>query len=374
MHRNLGLFSFADENPHQLAGAFFQASLFPYVIFLYFLSRPSSKTPTITNYGFQYLLVFVAMSIFAGILVKSKYDLSLADADFVHGSAESVLTISNVLIVYGLHQAIYTEKHEKPLNFSIIKMISMLYAIGILLYIILGTEYFSVDAHHPFLGGFGNIPIHDVPHIMPWTYHEEPTNALSIPTWCVHFLSVYEYLIAMSLIWKYAAATDNPTWKGLTWGMLPLHASSICAVTHHFFYNAPELLILVTMQGFLTFLGNITCMIAAYRIYKHGNLNAEIIQMEPKFKSESWVLFTKLTLMVVLSSFFVKYGEIGLDFPFHPEQKEIAHSIVFGIPLTIASSYAYSSYSQQKQQPEHDGDDLQRDYCTSERTPLRANL
>lgn len=373
MDRNLGLFSFADENPHQLAGAFFQASLIPYLIFLYFLSRPSSKTPTITNYGFQYLLVFVSISIFAGILVKSKYDLSLADADFVHGSAESVLTISNILIVYGLHHAIYMENHEKPLDMRIIKMISMLYAFGILSYIILGTEYFSLDSHHPFLGGFGNIPIHDIQHIVPWTHHDEPTNSLSIPTWCVHFLSVYEYLIAMNLIWKYAAATDNPTWKGLTWGMLPLHASSICAVTHHFFYNAPELLVLVTMQGFLTFLGNATCMIAAYRIYKHGNLNAEIVQMEPKFRSKFLVIFTKLALMVVLSSYLVKYGEIGLEFPFHPAQKEIAYSIVLWIPLTTASFYAYASYSQQQQQ-QHDDDDLQRDYCTSERTPLWTNL
>ena len=38
-------------------------------------------------------------------------------------------------------------------------------------------------------------------------------------------------------IWKFADATDNPKWKGLTWGMLPLHASGIAACTYHVFYK-----------------------------------------------------------------------------------------------------------------------------------------
>ena len=30
---------------------------------------------------------------------------------------------------------------------------------------------------------------------------------------------------AAGLVWDYAEATGNERWKGLTWGMLPLHAS-----------------------------------------------------------------------------------------------------------------------------------------------------
>lgn len=38
-------------------------------------------------------------------------------------------------------------------------------------------------------------------------------NALSIPTWAVHFSSVFEFVFAMNLIWQYAAVTGNEKWK-----------------------------------------------------------------------------------------------------------------------------------------------------------------
>ena len=56
-------------------------------------------------------------------------------------------------------------------------------------------------------------------------------NALSVPTWAIHFSSVFEWLFAMGLVWQFAAASNNPKWKGLVWGMLPLHASGVAACT-----------------------------------------------------------------------------------------------------------------------------------------------
>jgi hypothetical protein len=78
-----------------------------------------------------------------------------------------------------------------------------------------------LEAHTPFLAGIGNLP---ASFIASLGLHAEPVNALSIPTWAIHFSSVFEWVFAMGLVWKYAEATKNPTWKGLTWGMLPLHA------------------------------------------------------------------------------------------------------------------------------------------------------
>ncbi|GAX76244.1 hypothetical protein CEUSTIGMA_g3688.t1 [Chlamydomonas eustigma] len=95
----------------------------------------------------------------------------------------------------------------------------------------------------------------------------EPSNALSLPTWAIHVSSVVEWVTAMGLVWQYAEATGNERWKGLTWGMLPSLGSAMCACTWHFFYNAPSLEFLVTLQAFLTIVGNATCWIAAYRIY-----------------------------------------------------------------------------------------------------------
>lgn len=72
-------------------------------------------------------------------------------------------------------------------------------------------------------------------------FHAEPSNALSLPTWAIHTSSVIEWVVAMMLMWRYADATGNQRWKGMTWGMLPFLASAMCACTWHFFYNNPEL-------------------------------------------------------------------------------------------------------------------------------------
>jgi len=45
----------------------------------------------------------------------------------------------------------------------------------------------------------------------------------------------------MSLVWRWSTVAGNEKWKGLTWGMLPLHASGVAACTYHFFYNDPSL-------------------------------------------------------------------------------------------------------------------------------------
>ncbi len=96
--------------------------------------------------------------------------------------------------------------------------------------------------------------------------HPEPANALSLPTWAVHTSSVFEWGLAMRLIWEYAGVSGNERWKGLAWGMLPCLGSAMCACTWHFFYNATELEFLVALQAFLTVVGNFTCWVAAYRL------------------------------------------------------------------------------------------------------------
>lgn len=48
----------------------------------------------------------------------------------------------------------------------------------------------------------------------------EPANALSLPTWAIHVSSVTEWWLAMTLVWKYAEAAQLPRWKNLTWAMV----------------------------------------------------------------------------------------------------------------------------------------------------------
>lgn len=97
---------------------------------------------------------------------------------------------------------------------------------------------------------------------------DEPSNALSLPTWAVHTSSVFEWGIGMYLMWKYGQVSGNPRWKGMAWGMLPCLGSAMCACTWHFYYNSTDVQFLVALQAFLTVIGNFTCWIAAYRIYQ----------------------------------------------------------------------------------------------------------
>ena len=83
----------------------FALSLFPYLLFLYFLTR-TRETPRLALVGFYLLLVFVAVTIPAGIIAEVRYGTSLANIDWLHGGAETFLTVSNVVVVLGFKQAI----------------------------------------------------------------------------------------------------------------------------------------------------------------------------------------------------------------------------------------------------------------------------
>ena len=83
-----------------IAPQLFSLSLWPYLGFLYFLTkgRQASGAPNVMVGGFYFLLVFVFATIPAGIYAKNVYGTSLSNVDWLHGSAESMLTITNLLI------------------------------------------------------------------------------------------------------------------------------------------------------------------------------------------------------------------------------------------------------------------------------------
>jgi hypothetical protein len=82
----------------------FALSLFPYLGFLWFLSK-TPQTPRLALIGFYVLLIFVAVTIPAGLYAQRAYGLELANVDWLHGSAEFFLTLSNILVVLGFRQA-----------------------------------------------------------------------------------------------------------------------------------------------------------------------------------------------------------------------------------------------------------------------------
>lgn len=89
----------------------FAISLFPYLGFLWFMTR-SGETPKLALIGFYVLLIFVVVTIPAGIYAQSHYGQSLANVDWLHGSAELFLTLSNILVVLGFRQALLEHQNK----------------------------------------------------------------------------------------------------------------------------------------------------------------------------------------------------------------------------------------------------------------------
>lgn len=89
----------------------FGLSLFPYLGFLWFLTR-SQIAPRLALIGFYMTLVFVAVTIPAGIYAQVVSGKQLANVDWLHGSAEFFLTLSNILVVLGFRQAIIQRQSE----------------------------------------------------------------------------------------------------------------------------------------------------------------------------------------------------------------------------------------------------------------------
>jgi hypothetical protein len=86
-----------------IEGNLFAASLFPYLGFLYYLRK--AEAPKLMVFGFAFLLVFVFGTIPPAIYAKTHYDTVLANVDWLHGPAESLLTLTNLFLVLGVRRA-----------------------------------------------------------------------------------------------------------------------------------------------------------------------------------------------------------------------------------------------------------------------------
>ncbi len=87
----------------------FGLSLFPYLAFLWFITK-TPDFPKMARVGFYLTLLFVAITIPAGIYAKVVYRDALANVDWLHGAAEAFLTLANVVVAIGFKQALSEPK------------------------------------------------------------------------------------------------------------------------------------------------------------------------------------------------------------------------------------------------------------------------
>ena len=80
--------------------ALFAASIFPYAIFLFYLYKIKSVNKLVKT-GYSLTVLFVFITIVISIYTLYYYDKTLVEVDFLHGLAESFLTLSDFFILFG---------------------------------------------------------------------------------------------------------------------------------------------------------------------------------------------------------------------------------------------------------------------------------
>ena len=80
--------------------ALFASSIIPYAIFLFYLYKIKYLNKIIKT-GFSLTVLFVFITIIVSIFALNYYDKSLVEVDFLHGSAEFFLTLSDFIILLG---------------------------------------------------------------------------------------------------------------------------------------------------------------------------------------------------------------------------------------------------------------------------------
>ena len=78
----------------------FAVSIIPYAIFLFYLYKIKSVNVFVKT-GFSLTVLFVFITILVSIFTLNYYDKTLVEVDFLHGFAESFLTLSDFVILFG---------------------------------------------------------------------------------------------------------------------------------------------------------------------------------------------------------------------------------------------------------------------------------
>ncbi|NTU59216.1 MAG: DUF3593 domain-containing protein [Chlorobiaceae bacterium] len=99
--------------------AILQVSSVVYMVFLVLLLKVRKRDPEVfsglTVGGFWFVLVFISVTVFCMYLATEvRGYMTLSHDDLLHGMAESLLSISNLMIVLGIHQQ--TRRHLQKIS------------------------------------------------------------------------------------------------------------------------------------------------------------------------------------------------------------------------------------------------------------------
>ena len=302
-----------------VASPLFALSVVPYLVFLKRLNEAKSATLEMRQ-AFATLLLFVIISIPAEAYTKRAYGEVLSNIDALHFLIQSAISLTNLRILLAFRDGKSNTDGSASSNMfqsnltdfgtigrpgAIVEAFAGLGLLATSLLLSLDERLLVVPDTAP------TMLTSVVDSFRTWGNNFESTTnsmlglpypmeqALSVPTWGVHVFSLVEWLLAMGLVWNYADCErgNNNGWRTLTWGMLPLHASGICACTQHFFGNVASLDWLVAAQGAFTMLGNVGMCVAAGELAKEDSTSGvrdTAVNDEQRRTTEQCVVFDDL--------------------------------------------------------------------------------
>jgi len=329
-----------------LAAPLFAGSFVPYALFLRSLRKAPGATDEMTA-AFSSLLVFVAATTPVDCWAAVAYGEALANVDPLHFTIQSLMTGTNLLILLAFRHALDAldgrSPPSSPSSSSQRGLAGLIVASGAVHLLAAGAFAVGLPAATGALATVG----------------PEPTNALSVPTWALHILSLEEWLVAMGLVWEYAERTRNPAWRGLVWAMVPLFAGGLTACIFHLFYNQVEEL--VALQAVLTFGGNVALCFAGINLATaHEDGAAAAARHSPRSQrrrrrrrqrhvpyygfedvglalrdDSDAELVAKLAAGAIALGALVKHGSLLLEAPLHPS---LAPAILLVAAPTLLSA------------------------------------
>ena len=337
------------------------------MLFLYFIGWPGNGTPRPAAFGFQLLLLCPLATALTEIVAKSSFALRAADVDWLHGTSEVLLATASLYVASGFRDALAgeearygpEERYGPPSRFP---------AFAVVWLAVLATAYgpsVGFGEHSAFLLGLGNLGADQLDTLAVAT---EPSNALSIPTWTVHFASAFGWLYATGMVNRYGEYTGNPKWRLLAFAMLPLHASGVAGMCSHFFFNSPDVSFLVALQAGLALIGHTALLIAAALLSLSNGWNVrmaiesatlssanrayrerQLFQQQqrgrvPYDMRPTWLTIGGLGALSLLASYITKYAALTTRVPFDPSEGVLTGWLVcLAIPALVG--YRFSSLS-----------------------------
>lgn len=336
------------------AALIFVSGLIPYAAFWYLLSRPQNEAPKGLFVAVGSVVIFMLSLGWIEAFCQEKYGSSFVSVDFLHGSASILYALKPTIMAITFQQAVEAKEKGLPPPPTTTSQSSMW---GL----VIASFVFSVATVYdlltrpaakdtPYLGGVLDLP---------WSFErlgatKEPEGALSVLTWMLHMLPIFEYVAAIDFCWQYADAVGNQAWKGFSWALLIMYCNVVCNAGVHLFYTTiPELDVVLAIFGLVGYSAEAYAALkmsrasardsSLRRTSKTSNVASKLkpnMATRTSFHGDVLVVQFKIFAVSTLVAYLLKYGMPFFRFPH--EQNLVLGLLFILVPSALMTLKHYS--------------------------------